>query len=367
MPATAAAILDGMPDARDLHRLDSGGQIMIFAGPMLLFRYCEADTPARNLAVAVLRQLRFSGTAVAGVTELTPNYVATLNQRFLKEGTAGLIRALGRPRETSGASRDQASGWRAGGVRDAEIARRLGVNQSTVLRRLGPAHVQEALQPQAAAGPQATGPQATEPQARDPQATEPQATEPRATEPRATEPGAAPARPAVIWSRYAGSMLLHAFFARCAAGTVLAAAGEPQDVRLLTGISMCFALGASTLEQFKHLAAAEAGPLAGPGTLPGLRALRPALAQIADRTDPLQLQSLFAAAMLAADPVTSGVYYVDDHFIPYTGARPVAKGRDNKRGRAERGHADTHVTAHDGRAVCFVSGEPDRKKRAERK
>jgi hypothetical protein len=353
MPATAAAILDGMPDARDLHRLDSGGQIMIFAGPMLLFRYCEADTPARNLAVAVLRQLRFSGTAVAGVTELTPNYVATLNQRFLKEGTAGLIRALGRPRETSGASWDQASGWRAGGVRDAEIARRLGVNQSTVLRRLGPAHVQEALQPQAAAGPQATGPQVTEPQA-----TEPQATEPQATEPRATEPGAAPARPAVIWSRYAGSMLLHAFFARCAAGTVLAAAGEPQDVRLLTGISMCFALGASTPGQFKHLAAAEAGPLAGPGTLPGLRALRPALAQIADRTDPLQLQSLFAAAMLAADPVTSGVYYVDDHFIPCTGARPVAKGRDNKRGRAGRGHAGTHVTAHDGRAVCFVSGEP---------
>jgi hypothetical protein len=36
----------------------------------------------------------------------------------------------------------------------------------------------------------------------------------------------------------------------------------------------------------------------------------------------------------------------------------VAKGRDNKRGRAERGRADTHVTAHDGRAVCFVSGEP---------
>ena len=62
--------------------------------------------------------------------------------------------------------------------------------------------------------------------------------------------------------------------------------------------------------------------------------------------------------MLAADPVTSGVYYVDDHFVPYTGAKPVAKGWNNKRGRAERGRADTHVTAHDGRAVCFVSGEP---------
>ena len=66
---------------------------------------------------------------------------------------------------------------------------------------------------------------------------------------------------------------------------------------------MCFALGAATTEQFKHLAAAEAGPLAGLAVLPGLRALRPQLAAVADRTDPLRLQSIFASAMLAADPV----------------------------------------------------------------
>ena len=136
------------------------------------------------------------------------------------------------------------------------------------------------------------------------------------------------------------------------------AAQGPGDAQLLTGVSMCFALGAATTEQFKHLAAAEAGPLAGLPALPGLRALRPELARIAGASDPLRLQSLFAATMLAADPVTSGVYYVDDHFVPYTGAKPVAKGWNNKRGRAERGRADTHVTAHDGRAVCFVSGEP---------
>ena len=127
---------------------------------------------------------------------------------------------------------------------------------------------------------------------------------------------------------------------------------------LLTAVSMCFALGAATTEQFKHLAAAEAGPLAGLGVLPGLRVLRPELAKIADGTDPLKLQQMFASAMLAADPVVSGVYYVDDHFVPYTGAKPVARGWNNKRGRAGRGRADTHVTAHDGRAVCFVSGEP---------
>ena len=127
---------------------------------------------------------------------------------------------------------------------------------------------------------------------------------------------------------------------------------------LLSAVSMCFALGADTVEQFKHLAAADAGPLAGLGVLPGLRALRSDLARIADAADPVAVQAMFASAMLAADPVTSGVYYVDDHFVPYTGAKPVAKGWNNKRGRAERGRADTHVTAHDGRAVCFVTGEP---------
>jgi len=158
-------------------------------------------------------------------------------------------------------------------------------------------------------------------------------------------------------------MLLHAFGGQAGAGEILAAAaggedGRPGDAALLSAVSMCFALGAATTEQFKHLAAAEAGPLAGLAVLPGLRALRPQLAAIAGRTDPLRLQSMFASAMLAADPVTSGVYYVDDHFVPYTGAKPVGKGWNNKRGRAGKGRADTHVTAHDGRAVCFVTGEP---------
>ena len=155
-------------------------------------------------------------------------------------------------------------------------------------------------------------------------------------------------------------MLLHAFFARADAGSALPASRDrrPADVALLTAVSMCFALGADTVEAFKHLAAADAGPLAGLAVLPGLRTLRPHLARIADAADPVAVQAMFASAMLSADPVTSGVYYVDDHFVPYTGAKPVAKGWNNKRGRAERGRADTHVTAHDGRAVCFVTGEP---------
>src|ERR1017187_855613 len=196
MPAAVAAILDGMPDARDLHRLDSGGQTSVFAGSVQLFRYAEDDTAMRNMAVAVLRQLGFGGAEVAAVMGLTPNYVATLHQRSLREGTAGLVRQAGRPRgtgetawgearaggggggggfggarrpgETGETSWEQARAWRAAGVRDSEIARRLGVNQSTVLRRLGRAHVQEPLPPApqpepADAEPEPAGSRAAEP------------------------------------------------------------------------------------------------------------------------------------------------------------------------------------------------------------
>ena len=50
---------------------------------------------------------------------------------------------------------------------------------------------------------------------------------------------------------------------------------------------------------------------------------------------------MFARAMLAADPVTSGVYYVDDHFVPYTGAKPVAQGLEQQAGPGRDGAART--------------------------
>jgi hypothetical protein len=357
MPVAAAAILDGMPDPRDLHRLDAGGETVIFAGSRQLFRFGEDDTAMRHVAAAALRQLGFGGRDVAAVLGLSASYVATLHQRALREGTAALVRPAGRPRETGEAAWDRARAWRAAGVRDAEIARRLGVHRSTVLLRLGRAHAQDPL---------------PEPEAQEPE-TEAEAAEELQDRPGPAGPvppvppvpagaGQPPAEPVTVRSRYAGAMLLHAFASRAGAGEIFrAAAGQDaplQDVALLAAVSACFALGAATTEQFKHLAVAEAGPLAGLGRLPGLRTLRPALAAIADRTDPLELQRMFARAMLDADPVTSGVYYVDDHFVPYTGAKPVGKGWNNKRGRAEKGRADTHVTAHDGRAVCFTSGDP---------
>ena len=130
----------------------------------------------------------------------------------------------------------------------------------------------------------------------------------------------------------------------------------PGDVQLLTGVSMCFALGAATAEQFKHLAAAEAGPLPGWRRCPGCgRCARnwPG--------SPTRATRCGCDAVRRGDarrrPVTSGVYYVDDHFVPYTGAKPVAKaGTTSGAGRAGPRRHPRHRTRR--RAVCFVSGEP---------
>ncbi|HTQ91466.1 MAG TPA: hypothetical protein VMK84_18435 [Streptosporangiaceae bacterium] len=390
MSAAVAAILEGMPEARDLRMLTSGGRCVISAGPVVLFEYDAADTAMRNIALATLRQLGFRGRTVAAVLGLTENYVSTLHNAAMREGSAALIGQPrpGRPGTVSPAHWAQASQLRARGASDAQIGRQLGVAHTTISRRLGPrgqaasggepgwAPAEPLFTGPEPAAPAEAGPEAgagppagvqAEPAAETAASPEPAAGPgPGAGEPGAGGPGGLPSWPlvpeGVFRSRYAGAMLLHGFFARAGAGTVLARAGgqaaEPGDAAVLAAVSMCFALGAATTEQFKHLTAAEAGPLAGLGTLPGLRTLRPRLAQIAGAADPVAVQRLFASAMLTADPVMSGVYYVDDHFVPYTGAKPVAKGWNNKRGRAERGRADTHVTAHDGRAVCFVTGEP---------
>jgi transposase len=373
MSAAVAAILEGMPEPRDLRMREHGGRCVITAGRVVLFEYAAGDVTMRNIALAALRQLGFKGRVVAAVLGLTENYVATLHNAALRDGSAALVMQdrRGTPGKVTGEQWEQARTWRAQGASDAEIGRRLQVAHTTIGRALGPRELAPAREREpgwAPAEPLFTGPE-PEP---EPEPEPRPGPRPRPRPRPGPGAGLPPAGGLRAWplpaggvfrSRYAGAMLLHAFGGRAGAGEILAAAaggedGRPGDAALLSAVSMCFALGAATTEQFKHLAAAEAGPLAGLAVLPGLRALRPQLAAIADRTDPLRLQSMFASAMLAADPVTSGVYYVDDHFIPYAGAKPVGKGWNNKRGRAGKGRADTHITAHDGRAVCFVTGEP---------
>src|ERR1035438_7650889 len=113
MTPTAAAILEGMPEPKDLHRAEHDGMTFVSAGSAVLAWYPSGDAGMRNVTVAVLRQLGFGGQAVAAVMGLTENYVATLHNRALRDGLPGIVRESGRPRKLAAAA------WARGPLRKA--------------------------------------------------------------------------------------------------------------------------------------------------------------------------------------------------------------------------------------------------------
>jgi transposase len=343
--SAVAAILDGMPERAELRCADVDGRQVVTLGATVLFCFEHSDVGMRNVAVATLRSLGFGGRTVADAFGLSEQYVATVHQRAVREGSAGLVRASGRPGKLSAQQLSRAVSWHDQGLSNVEIGRRLGVHNSTISRAL-----RDAGTPAAA---DATVPDQL-PFNHKPE-----------PEPEPEPAGSARIGTGVFSCRYAGAMLLHAFGERVAAGEVFASAATDaahprrfDDLAVLTAVSTVFALGFACLEQAKHPDRGQVGPAVGIRVLPELRTLRPRLAAIADGTDPLGLQRAFATAMLAADPCTSGVYFVDEHFVPYSGALPVGKGWNTKRRHAQPGRVDTMIADLAGRAICFTAGQP---------
>ena len=119
--------------------------------------------------------------------------------------------------------------------------------------------------------------------------------------------GSARIEDGVFSCRYAGAMLLHSYLHRVGTEAIFAtltgsAARRFDDLAVLTGVTLGFALGTGTIEASKHLPRTQAGPLAGTTVVPELRTLRARLAALADGSDPLALQRAFAAGMLKTDP-----------------------------------------------------------------
>jgi len=384
-----AQVLEGVPDVSRLRLVEVDGRRVVMLGARALFAFDAGDLGMRNVAVVALTEMRFPGRDVAALFGLTATYVSELRGRARDEGSAGLVRDRGRPRKLTAAQLEQAAAWRAQGWTDVQIGARLGVVGTTIGRRLGPASTvpdagagTAAVEAEpgvldlglSAAGPEG-GPAVT---AAAPGPSTPVEVEPQVGtvsdgdgETGALPPGAAfglgPARieEGVVACRWAGAMLVHAFTHRLGLTAVLTEAlgerGEGQrydDVAVLAATSMAFTLGAGTVEGIKHLALSQAGALCAIARMPAVSTLRPRLAALAERVAPLALQRALATALLAADPEASGVYYVDDHFVPYAGAKPVGKGWDTKHRRVARGRADTFVVDSRGRALVFTTGEP---------
>jgi DNA-binding CsgD family transcriptional regulator len=367
---TTETVLEGMPGPEPLRLLTHQGETVVLSGRLVLFRFAVADIGMRRLAMVALTQAGQSVKAVAQAFEVHPNYLSTLRKTAREEGSAGLVKAQGRPVKLTPAQREQVRRWSEQGVTGQEIARRLQVSDSMISRLVGagprmPGSVQDEFP-----GTDVDDPVVAD---RELPAAEPAV---RAVEPgngldggrRGVVVGSSRLGAAGVDSRYAGAMLLHAFYDRVGAAAVfapLSGAGPAparsrrfDDVALLTATSVAFALGVGSVEATKHLLRDQVGPLAGLVRLPELRTLRPRLGEIAEACDPLRLQADLARAMINAEAPLLGLYFVDDHFVPYEGAQPVGKGYNTKRRTAQKGLADTVVTDYHGRAVCFVSGPP---------
>jgi transposase len=371
MGAPVQQLLTGMPQQRPHLSVakDERGRLVVLAGrAVVLFGPFEpADLGARNLAIVALTQMGFGVGEVAEAFELQLGRVSMLRTAFRRHGSAGVVKKSGRPGplDADAAARArrliEQQGWT-----QQQVAVEFGVTQPAISQALA-RHPKVPDPTTAQATPVAAQPILTD------DATPDDATPGDATpgdeggqgiEQDSQGRGVAPrVQAGVVACRYAGVMLAHAYLDRAGVGGLLTGLGGAtwrrfDQAQVATCTVLALLLGVDSIEGVKTLIPTQAGPLVGAGASPQLDTLRPRLAAIADATDVPGLQTALATAMLAMPGQDTGLFYVDDHFVPYTGTRPVAMGHNGKRDRCEKGRADTLITDARGRAVTFTSAEP---------
>ena len=374
--AGPADTLFAMPAPFELSRRTAGGETVVSFGPRAVFVFDETDRAMRNLAIVALRRAGVSGIEVARLFELRPEHISRLYQRAKAQGSAGLVTEIGRPRSLDAAGVASAYVLCDKGRSGAEIARERRVSEATVSRLLARRPRPEVTQLELAPAPGDDRGAASDDGAEEgivesrpggvdeaeiaiAEEEEPEETDEQAT----SRLGLALIGEGVEQSRYAGAMLLHGFLERAGAKEVLSALPAPgarfyDASSVLLSATFAFALGSSSAEGTKHLLAEDAGAVIGLARFPHLRTLRPRLAGLSELIDPLALQCALAKAMLDADDAAPEVFFVDDHFVAYTGSAPVQKGWNTRRRHAEAGRDDTVIVDDTWRAICFASGPP---------
>lgn len=112
-----------------------------------------------------------------------------------------------------------------------------------------------------------------------------------------------------------------------------------------------------SVEALRMLVRDDFGALLGIGRAPEIRTIRRKLAEVGGEAagfDGAAMMRSLTRSLLGTAAVPEGVYFFDDHFKPYHGERPVAKGWDSKRRLCAPGLEDVYVHDLKGRALLFV-------------
>lgn len=331
-----------VPPVLDVTRV--GDEEVVHIGATPIAQYPVGDiTTRRHVMVQLAEAGRFPGVAIAEQFGVTPVYVSLLRGRFRAHGATALTarrRGPKGPMKVTPRLVARVRALRAAGDSYRTIADRLkattGISHQTVRRIL------QDRQPAQQALPD-----------EDPQ---------RAA---AVVDEAAQAFPltdvATGETRYAGAMLLHVALSQLGLWSVFQTLGASvgrTTLRLgqVVGIvAVGFALRLRSIEGFKTALRRDFGRLLGLRVVPTVQTLRTHVRAVAESVDPAQVMRHLVAAWVHLEPVWEGAYYLDGHFCPYRGGRPLPKAWNAKRRLVEPGQTDQYVHDATGRALFFIN------------
>lgn len=336
-----------LPPPLDVTRMGDFEVVHVGATPIAQYRVSDV-TARRHVMVQLAEAAHVPGQEIAHRFGVTPVYVSQLRGRYRSAGSSVLTaRRTGPkgPSKVTAAIEARVRTLRGDGLSYHAIADALTdqllISYQTVRRML--------LQ-----APEVQLPLAAE----DPAVEEPPISP-------ADEPVAALAPVATDVpegdTRYAGAMLLHVALTQLGFWSVFQSLGASVGrtalrVNQVVGIvALGFALRLRSIEGFKTAMRRDFGRVLGLRVAPGVQTLRTRLRALAESVDPASLMRMLAAAWMHLEPVWEGAYYVDGHFCPYSGGRPLPKAWNAKRRLVEPGQTDLYVHDATGRVLFFVN------------
>ena len=342
-PARPASLLP-LPPPLDVSRLGEYEVVHIGATPIAQYRISDV-TARRHVMVQLAEAGRVAGQEIAQRFGVTPVYVSQLRGRYRAGGSAVLTARRRGPKGPSKVTPQleaRVRALRATGLSYHAIAEALAATTSVsfqTVRRilLRPPATQLALP----ASDRETAAAAADP-----------APVPAAVPPIEVADGA---------TRYAGAMLLHVALTQVGLWSVFQTRGASVgrtalSVAQVVGlIAMGFALRLRSIEGFKTAMRRDFGRLRGVHAAPAVQTLRMRVHALAESVDPAELMRTLVTGWVALEPVWEGAYYIDGHFCPYSGGRPVPKAWNAKRRLVEPGQTDLYVHDASGRVLFFMN------------